>query len=185
MQDNSPAGQIRSSDQLRLLIEVSEAIATHRDLTTLLRDLARRLPAIVPFEFIVLCLHDAAKNVMRVEMLGTADADSIPPGLELPIAQSNSGLVFTTQQPLIVRSPEDTARFSIAHSLMQTTGVESFCMLPLTTIVRPLGAMGFGTSTRRAFDESELEFLQLVVNQLRLPWTMRCTRQAPRKRSGT
>ena len=41
----SPA---RSSDQLRLLIGVSEAIARHRDLTTLFRDLAGQLPSIVP-----------------------------------------------------------------------------------------------------------------------------------------
>ena len=58
----SPA---RSSDQLRLLIRVSEAIATHRDLTTLFRALAGQLPSIVPFELIALFLHDAARNVMK------------------------------------------------------------------------------------------------------------------------
>ncbi|HEY7054969.1 MAG TPA: hypothetical protein VH458_00520, partial [Vicinamibacterales bacterium] len=59
----------RSSDQLRLLIEVSEAIATQHDLTTLFRDLAKRLPSIVPFELIALFLHDPDKQIMRVHML--------------------------------------------------------------------------------------------------------------------
>ena len=90
--------------QLRLLMQVSEAIATHRDLTTLFRDLARRLPAIVPFELIALFLHDPDKNVMRVHMLGGADGDRIPPGLEVPVDASFSGLAFTTQQPVIVRT---------------------------------------------------------------------------------
>jgi formate hydrogenlyase transcriptional activator len=94
----------RGAAQLRLLIEVSEAIATHRNLTTLCRDLAKRLPAVVPFEFIALYLHDRDKDVMRLNMLGTADADSIPPGLEVPVSESFSGLTFTTQQPVIVRS---------------------------------------------------------------------------------
>ena len=49
---------IRKGDQLRLLMQVSEAIATQRDLPALCRDLAERLPAIVPFEFIALVLHD-------------------------------------------------------------------------------------------------------------------------------
>ena len=89
----------RNTDQLRLLMQVSEAIATHRDLKALLRDLAKRLPSIVPFEFIALFIHDPEKHVMRVDMLGTADADSIPPGLEVPVGESFSGLVFTTQQP--------------------------------------------------------------------------------------
>ena len=97
------------TDQLRLLFEVSEAVASHRDLTALFRDLARRLPAVVPFEVIALFLHDPEKNVMRVHMLGTADADRIPPGLEVPVDGSFSGTVFTTQQPVVVRSPRTRA----------------------------------------------------------------------------
>ena len=38
----------RDRDRLRLLLEVSESIASHRDLDELLRDLAQRLPHIVP-----------------------------------------------------------------------------------------------------------------------------------------
>jgi formate hydrogenlyase transcriptional activator len=156
----------RSSDQLRLLVEVSEAIATNRDLTSLVRDLARRLPDIVPFELIALFLHDPAKDVMRVHMLGGADGDRIPPGLEVPVHESFSGLAYTTQRPVSVRSREEAARFPTAASLVDTIGVESFCMLPMTTTVRRLGAMGFGSSRRGAFDASELEFLELVVRQV-------------------
>src|SRR5215472_10661189 len=90
--------RLRHRDQLRLLLEVSEAVAAHGDLTALFRDLARRLPTIVPFEFIALFLHDPDRNVMRLHMLGTADADRIPPGTELDINQSYSGEVFRTQQ---------------------------------------------------------------------------------------
>ena len=43
----------RDRDRLRLLLEVSESIASHRDLDEFLRDLAhRRLPHIVPFDYI-------------------------------------------------------------------------------------------------------------------------------------
>ena len=76
---------IPHQDQLRFLAEVSEAIASHSNLTALFRDLARRLPPLLPFEVIALFLHDPDKQVMRVDMLGTADADRIPPGLELPV----------------------------------------------------------------------------------------------------
>jgi formate hydrogenlyase transcriptional activator len=156
----------RSSDQLRLLIEVSEAIATHRDPTSLFRDLARRLPAIVPFELIALFLHDPERNLMRVHMLGGPDGDRMPPGLEVPVDASFSGLAFTSQQPVVVPSQEEAARFPMAGSLVQALGVESFAMLPLTTTLRPLGAMGFGTSRRDAIGDQELEFLDLVVKQV-------------------
>ncbi len=156
----------RNQDQLRLLFEVSEAVASHRDLTELFRDLARRLPAIVPFEVIALFLHDPEKDVMRVHMLGTAEADRIPPGLEVPVGDSYSGLVFTTQQPVVVRTPEDETRFPNSQSLVKQIGVESFCMLPLTTIVRRLGAIGFGSLRPCAFGDSELEFLGHVARQV-------------------
>jgi formate hydrogenlyase transcriptional activator len=156
----------RSSDRLRLLMEVSEAIATHRDLTTLFRDLARRLPAIVPFEMIALYLHDPDKDVMRVHMLGGPDGDRIPPGLEVPVGESFSGLTFTTQEPVIVRHRDEARRFPTTWSLVQQLGVESFCMFPLTTSVHPLGTMGFGSMRPDAFDELELDFLHLVVKQV-------------------
>ena len=162
----SPEEHTRSTDQLRLLIDVSEAIATHRDLTTLCRELARRLPSVVPFELIALFLHDAERDVMRVHMLGSADGDRIPPGLEVPVNASFSGLALTSQQPVIVHTREQAARFPLAGSLVKEIGVESFCMLPLTTTVRRLGAMAFGSSQRHAFDASELDLLELVVTQV-------------------
>src|SRR5580765_7894948 len=98
---------LRNRDRLRLLLEASEAIASHGDLTALFRDLARRLPTILPFEVIALFLHDPEKRVMRLHMIGTAEADRLPPGTEIDIDQSYSGEVFKTQRPLVIRNPED------------------------------------------------------------------------------
>ena len=139
----------RNTDHLRLLVQVSEVIATHRDLTALCRELARRIPTLVQFEFIALYLHDAERNVMRVDMLGTAAVESIPRGLEIPVDGSFSGLAFSTQQPIIVNDLHEAARFPVTTSLMQRTGAQSFCMIPLTTTVRRLGAMAFGSSRPR------------------------------------
>jgi formate hydrogenlyase transcriptional activator len=157
---------MRTRDQLRLLAEVAQAVASHSDLTALFRDLARRLRAIVPFEVIALFLHDPVKNVMRLHMLGTADADRIPPGLELPVDQSYAGEVFTSQRHLVVRTMHKESRFPESASLLRQIGVESFCVLPLTTIVRRLGAIGFGSLRPCAFGEDELEFLRLVATQV-------------------
>ena len=156
----------RKRDQLRALVEVSDAVASHGDLTALFRDLARRLPAAVPFEVIALFLHDPGKNVMRVHMLGTADADRIPPGLEVQMNDSYSGLVFQTQEPLIVSHAVSDTRFSTSKTILREIGVESFCVLPLTTIVRKLGAIGFGSLSPMAFGDEQIEFLSLVARQV-------------------
>jgi formate hydrogenlyase transcriptional activator len=153
-------------DQLRLLFEVAEAIASHGDLTALFRDLARRLPAVLPFEVIALFLHDPEKQVMRVHMLGTAEADRIPPGLEIPLDDSYSGTVFTTQAPIVVRDAERETRFPRSQGLVRQTGVQSFAMFPLTTIKRRVGAIAFGSQRRCPFTGADLEFLQQVARQV-------------------
>ncbi len=154
------------SDQLRLLIEVSEAIANHRDLRTLFHDLARRLPSLVRFEFIALFLYDPQKNVMTTHTLAGVDGDLIAPGLDVPVDASFSGLAFRTQQPVVIRSHTEALRYPTAASLVQQLGVESFCMIPLTTSMRPLGAMAFGTARPYAIDSPDLEFLDLLVKQV-------------------
>jgi formate hydrogenlyase transcriptional activator len=156
----------RTKDQLRLLFEVSEAIASHGDLTALFRDLARRLPPVVPFEVIALFLHDPDKNVLRIHMLGTAEADRIPAGMEVPLDDSFSGLVFKTQEPLVIRRPDEDQRFPATQVLLRDIGVESFCVLPLTTSMRRIGAIGFGSLSPCAFDDADLEFLRQVAGQV-------------------
>jgi len=150
-------------DRLRLLLEVSESIALHRDLKTLFQDLAKRLPPVVQFEFIALILHDPVKNVMKTLTLGTASGESIEPGFEVPVEESAGGWVYSTQQSLVVPRRDDETRFPKIAAILREVGVQSYCILPLTTSVRKLGAIGFGSPTPCAFGDSELEFLQQVA----------------------
>src|SRR5581483_1526886 len=149
------------------LLGVSEAIAAHRDLSALFHDLAKRLPAVVPFEFIGLILHDPERNVMRVHVLeGTEEAKRIALGMELPVEESAGGWVWTHQQPLVVPCTQEETRFPKATGPLRQMGVASFVMVPLTTALRRLGAMGFGSLTPCAFGEEEIDFLQQVAKQV-------------------
>ncbi len=153
-------------DRLRLLLEVSESIASHRDLGALFRDLAGRLPVVVRFEYIALILHDPERNVMKTHTLGTSEGESIPPGFELPIEESAGGWVFSTQQPLLVPCRDKETRFPKVTALLREIGVQSYCLLPLTSAVRRLGAIGFGSATPCAFGGADLDFLQQVATQI-------------------
>jgi len=156
----------RERDRLRLLLEVSESIASHKDLTALFRDLAKRLPSVVQFEFIGLILHDPERNVMRAHILGTDEAENMHPSLELPMEESASGWVFKTQQPFVVPSLDEETRFPKVSEILRPIGVKSYCLFPLTTAMRRLGAMGFGRRSPYTFGEAELEFLRQVVTQV-------------------
>jgi formate hydrogenlyase transcriptional activator len=157
---------LHDRDRLRLLLEVTESIASHRDLSELFRDLAQRLPSIVPFDYINVVLHDPARNVMRLWLLVASVPSTISPGLEIPIEESPGGWVWAHQQPLTVNDLSEERRFPKLMSMLRENGVKSFCTVPLTTAHRRLGAMGFGSLQPKIYLDAELRFMQQVAKQV-------------------
>lgn len=153
-------------DQLALLLEVSESIASHRELNKLFEDLAQRLPRIVPFDYINLVLHVAASDTMRLHILAAPRESTITPGMEFPVDESPAGLVWRTQQPLMVQDVSLDNRFSAVTPLLRENGVQSYCVVPLNTALRRLGAMGFGSLEKRTYQDSEVRFMQEVAKQV-------------------
>jgi formate hydrogenlyase transcriptional activator len=157
---------IHDRDRLRLLLEVTESIASHRDLTELLRDLAQRLPSIVPFDYINVVLHEPTRNVMRLWLLVASVPSTINPGFEMPVEESAGGWVWTHQQPLTVNDFSREQRFPKLMSMLRENGVQSFCTVPLTTAHRRLGAMGFGSLQPTTYQDADLQFMQQVAKQV-------------------
>jgi formate hydrogenlyase transcriptional activator len=154
--------------QYRALLEISEAIAVHRDLNELFHDLAQRLPRIVPFDFINLVLHDPTRELMRLHTLVAPETSTIRPGLELPIDESPAGLVWKSQQPLMIEI-ENVAlesRFPKLIPLLRKNDVQSYCVVPLTTALRRLGAMGFGSFERKSYPKADFDFMQQVAKHV-------------------
>ena len=157
---------VHDRDRLRLLLEVTESIASHRDLGELLQDLAQRLPSIVPFDYINVVLHEPTRNVMRLWLLVASVPSTISPGLEMPMEESPGGWVWTHQQPLTVNDLSQEHRFPKLMSILRENGVNSFCAVPLTTAQRRLGAMGFGSLQLRTYQDADLQFMQQVAKQV-------------------
>jgi formate hydrogenlyase transcriptional activator len=155
-------------NRYRALLGISEAIARHTDLNELFHDLAQRLPRIVPFDFINLVLHDPSRAVMRLRTLAAPESSTIRPGLELPIDQSPAGSVWKNQQPLMVDVGDVSAqsRFPQLIPLLRENGVQSYCLVPLTTALHRLGAMGFGSLERKDYPKTDFDFMQQVAKQV-------------------
>ena len=156
----------RDRDRLRLLLEVTESIASHHDQSLLLADLAKRLPQVVPFDFMNVVRHDPSRDVMRLWLLVTSEQSTIEPGLETPVDESPAGLVWKTQEPLTVDDVERESRFPALMTLFRANGVRSFCVVPLTTAHRRLGAIGFGSLRPRVYLDSEIAFMKQVAQQV-------------------
>ena len=153
-------------ERFRALLEVSEAIASHRGLPGLFHELAQRLPRVVSFDFLVLVLYDAARHTMRLHILESRLPTAIPAGTELPVDESAGGVVWQTQQPLVIANADEDARFPRIMPMLRAHEVKSLCMVPLTTALRRLGAMGVGSRGAAAFGQSDVEFLGRVARQV-------------------
>src|SRR5262245_26391090 len=153
-------------DRLGLLLEISETIASNRDLGEMFRDLGRRLPGIVPFDYINLLLHDPGREVMRLHFLVAPESSTIRPGMELPVDETSAGLVWKTQQPFMVEDVAAETRFPRLMSQLRENAVQSYCTVPLTTALRRLGAMSFGSLRRRIYREAEINFMRQVAKQV-------------------
>ena len=153
-------------DQYRALFAVSDAIASHRDLPALLHELAGRLAQVVQFDALSLVLHDATTNTMRLHVLESRVAVESPVMLDLNPDDDPAGSVWQTQQPNITSNISELRRWPLLLERLEPHQVQSLCLLPLTTARNRLGALVFISKQPAAYDRSDLNFLQLIVNQV-------------------
>src|SRR5579883_2304289 len=162
----SPAETVSSRSQA--LLQVSEAIAHHRELGELFHDLAARLHDVAHFDYLNLVLHDPERQVMRLHLLESLREKPTQSrvGKESPLGFTPSGRVLETQQPFVVPDVESLTSFPELMETLRLEGVRSFCVVPLTTAQHRLGTMGFGKLEPHHYDPSEVEFMQQVARQV-------------------
>ncbi|MGH9327346.1 MAG: sigma 54-interacting transcriptional regulator [Terriglobia bacterium] len=150
----------------RALLEVAEAIGLHRDLPDLFRALAGLLKKVVCFDALFVVLYDAERDTMRLHTLEDGTGSETAPSLELPVEESLGGLAWRTQQSFTIGQTELAARFPRVKDLVREHGIESVCLLPLTSAQRRLGAMGLGSTRPDAYDNAGVDFLEQVARQV-------------------
>jgi formate hydrogenlyase transcriptional activator len=151
--------------QYQALLEISEAIASHRELDRLFTDLAPRLHRVVQFDFANLILYEPTRKVFKSHVLETPDPAYICPPGECPM-ETPGGWVWQTQQPWVVSRLAEDTKFPDLSNWLCDRGVQSLCVVPVTTAQRKLGALAFGSRVEAAYAEADVIFLQQVARQV-------------------
>jgi len=154
------------AERYQALLEVAQAIGAHHDIHELFRDLARRLPRVVHVNFVALSLHNPSRNTMRLHTIQANVPADLVGGHEEPVEETPAGLVWQTQKSVLVPELDDERRWPNVTRRMKEDGTNSFCIVPLTTAVRRLGAMGFSSLQKHAYEEADLDFLRQVGSQV-------------------
>lgn len=162
--NGAPSNVIR---QYQALLAISNAIASHRDLNAVLRDLAERLRHVVHFDEVGIDLHDAVANTMRVHALTSTVVTAQPSLRSYPVDELPAGWVWRSGKPLILLNLEAESRWPrFLDTLRRRLPARSICFLPLKTPRSVLGTLGFVSRQASAYHSGELEFLGHVSNQL-------------------
>jgi transcriptional regulator with GAF, ATPase, and Fis domain len=134
-----------------MLLGLSNAIATHRNLSDLLHDLAGHLRDLFDFRSLGITLHDGSRNVLRVHILETSEPAERPFPAEIPVEGSIAGWVWRNQQPFVTRDVQQETRFPTT-TLVRDVPVTSVCVLPLTTAHQRLRALHVASDKTGASD---------------------------------
>jgi formate hydrogenlyase transcriptional activator len=151
--------------QYQALLEISEAIASQRDLDKLYAELAPRLHRVVQFEFANLILYDADRKAVKSHVLETPDPAYTCPAGDCPM-ESPGGWVWQTQKPWVVSRLAEDTKFPELSSWLSDRGVQSLCVVPVTTALRKIGALAFGSRHEGVYAEADVVFLQQVARQV-------------------
>ncbi|HVF21952.1 MAG TPA: sigma 54-interacting transcriptional regulator [Pyrinomonadaceae bacterium] len=174
---NTSPGQVAVADEQRkkylTLLELSKAIASHRDLTGLFHDLACRLQSLVDFSHLGVLLYDQKHNVMRFHLLETCERTEQQTPLEVPMEGSVAGWVWQNQDAVVIRDLENDDRFPYAKILL-TRPVKSIVSVPLTTAHQRLGVVNFWTDKMGAYDDLDIELVKLVGAQIAVAVEAQC-----------
>jgi formate hydrogenlyase transcriptional activator len=161
-------------EQYVTLLELSKAIASHRDLTKLFHDLACRLQVLFKFRSMAVVFHDPKRDVMTCHFMETCIPTKWQPPTEVPIEGSVAGWVWQHQEPVVVHDiAEEEDRFPFAKTIPNHP-LKAICSFPLTTANQRLGSLNFWSEDAGAYDEIDIEFTGLLAGQIAVAIEAQC-----------
>jgi formate hydrogenlyase transcriptional activator len=157
------------------LLEMADLMVHHGSLPELFEEIGGRLREVTAFDFANFSLHDPTKNRMLLHIWAGSEL-YLP--VELAVDDAASGWVWENQQPLIFPDLHVESRFPTLFGMMREKGLRSYCVTPLTTAQRRLGALGLASSRPNAYGEKDVRLLRRVAELAALAIENSLTRQA-------
>jgi formate hydrogenlyase transcriptional activator len=151
----------------RLLLDVNNAVISKLDLRELFAAITACLHRVMQFAYISLALYERESNQLRIHALDFPQGRGLMhEDIRVPLESAPSGMAFTSQKPVLLRSI-DTERFpSEIARLLIAEGIRSTCSIPMTSHGQALGTLSVGSLQEAAFSEEDARLLTQVTNQI-------------------
>lgn len=157
----------KERDQLRMLLDVSNAVVSTFDLRELLKTISAYLRRVMSHEYVSLSLYDPDTNTLQIHGMDFSEGKGLlKEGLSYRPEDAPSGLALSSRQPvLLTRRDVEQFRSELAQAIL-SEGFKSGCCLPLIAHGRALGILVVGSLSEDTFPQSDCDLLQPVANQV-------------------
>lgn len=160
----------RQRDQFRMLLRMTNAMASKLDLREVFQAVSACLRESVPQEYACLILYDGTNKQFRLRALDFQDNSGwLFEGFVADAVDSPATIAVNTKRPVVINHLMELDRFG--HHVIRMLvdkGFKSICALPLLSHDRAIGCLTFASRQEEAFPESNIEFLTEVAGQIAL-----------------
>jgi formate hydrogenlyase transcriptional activator len=171
--DNRLAGALTTAekqrDRVRLLLDLSNAIASELDLDKLVHAISELLRSTVDHHYINLSLWDAAAGGLRRRGLVFPEGRGLLQDGELVKEDALPSLCFAEGVTKVWRMADIEALGGSPLEIMRAEGLRCACCVPLHTPRARLGTLNVGRLDDHAYSEDEIALLEQIAMQIAIP----------------
>jgi formate hydrogenlyase transcriptional activator len=129
--------------QYRTLLDLAQLAITQTTINSIFPTWALRVQHALGFEVLTLGLYNSRTKSMRLNIWKGGEALSMSESH--PVNSCASGWVWKTQRSVLLQDLATEHKLPAFLESLQQMGIRSYYVLPLTTVRRRLGAVGFGS----------------------------------------
>jgi signal transduction histidine kinase len=153
-----------TSEHVRRLQSVTDAALAHLRLDELLVALLERTQQILEVDTCAILLIDENTNEL-VARAALGIEEEVEQGVRVPVGGGFAGRIAAEKRPVIL---DDVDHAYVLNPLLREKGVKSMLGVPLVVEGEVRGVLHVGSLRVRAFEEDEVELLQLVGDRAAL-----------------
>lgn len=169
----SEVGMVQASndnEQLKMLLEVTNAVVADLDLREVVRTVAASLRQVVRYDSAVLFIYDAESGRLRANALESTKPQEKPDeGYYLDLDGTASGKAFTERMTHIYdRSDLIAFPKSMKMRFPHTLKAQAACCVPLIAGDRTVGVLTLVSDVKGCFDDEKVRMIEAIAAQVAL-----------------
>ena len=153
-----------TAEHVRRLQSVTDAALAHLRLDELLGALLERTRQILEVDTCAILLLDEDTNEL-VARAALGIEEEVQQGVRVPVGGGFAGRIAAEKRPVIL---DDVDHAHVLNPLLREKGIKSMLGVPLVVEGEARGVLHVGSLVHRAFEDDEVELLQLVADRAAL-----------------